>query len=181
MTLGERSKGKARPRQVRSSDLVTMPRTDSDRPRQRDASGRFTPGNAAAIGRGAKAQIKRQLGRGVNVTDEAALLVMKDANRLFGETMLTLPSDDPTTRQLCALYCRHASMASFWSAQASVAGLGTDEGIAASEQATKHGQRAERVAVTMLDVARTMAASRPQADPFAALEARIAAHAVEAK
>lgn len=164
MTIaGERSKGKVRPRQVRHSDLQAMPQEPTDRARHRDSAGRFTPGNPGGLGRGAIAPVRRMLGD-VETTDTEARTVARDAARLFSVTLAELPNDGPTVRQLVALFARHTALGSFWTQRAAVAGLGTDEGIKAQEQATKHGQRAERVAVTMLDVARSLAgaaASKP--------------------
>jgi len=161
----EHSHGKARPTLPRSSDLAmvtTAPRTDGEPIRYRDEHGRFMSGNPYAIGRGATAAVRRLLGRsGVAISDADARTVARDADRLFAETMKELPSDGPTARQLAALYCRHAALAGFWTAKASVAGLGTAEGIAAQEHASKHGQRAERLSVTMLDVATRLAKARP--------------------
>jgi hypothetical protein len=174
MTLGERSHGKVRPRQVRSSDLQRLAAAASgaERPVDRDSSGRFAPRNQAALGRGGKAAVRRLLGRSSNITDPEALAVARDADRLFLATLRELPGDGPTVRQLAALYARHVALASFWSARASAAGLGTDEGVTAQEHATKHGLRVERLAVTMLDVARaTAAAAAAKAGPVDPLAA----------
>lgn len=165
MTI-EQSHGKARPTLPRSSDLATVTGTDDERSRQRDSSGRFAVGNNAGIGRGAKAAVRRMLGRGAELTNPEALAVARDADRLFLDTLRELPSTGSTVRHLAALHARHAALAAFWSARASEAGLGTDEGTKAEEQATKHGQRQERVAVTMIDVATKLASRDPKADPL---------------
>jgi len=169
----ELSHGKARPTLPRSSDLASVPQTVHEPSRGRDAQGRFTSANAAAIGRGAKAAVRRLLGRGAELSDPQARAVALDAERLFGATLRELPSDGPTVRQLVALYARHAALAAFWSAQASTVGLGSPEGIDAQEQATKHGTRAERLAVTMLDVATRIASAKPKSNPLEALRARV--------
>lgn len=168
MTLGERSHGKARPRLVRSSDLtpLTDTATAEQPPRQRDASGRFASGNAVGIGRGAKAAVRRLLGRGTAIDDPEALAVARDADTLYCATLRELPSDGSTVRQLVALFARHTALAAYWSAKASTVGLGSDEGVAAADHATKHGTRAERLSVTMLDVSRTLAAKRDADAPF---------------
>lgn len=175
---GERSHGKARPRLPRASDLheksldhAAIAATDADRRRQRDAHGRFAPGNALAIGRGNKAFIRRGMGAAKTVTDPEALQVARDANRLFNEVLRTLPDDSAMTRQLLALYARETALCAFWSARASVVGLGSDDGIKAQDRAQKHGQRAERLSVSLLDVAKDLAAMRPKPDPLAALRA----------
>lgn len=174
MTI-ERSHGKARPTLPRSSDLRVVPSTEPERPGQRDARGRFVSGNGAAIGRGEKAAVRRLLGReGATVSDADARRVALDASQVFGATLRELPSDGATVRQLAAMHARHVALAAFWSARASSEGLGTDGGLRAEEQATKHGQRAERLAVTMLDVATRLAAARPKHGAgLAALAARV--------
>jgi hypothetical protein len=52
---------------------------------------------------------------------------------------------------------RHEALAAFWHAQAASVGLTTDAGVRAQQLATMHGQRAERLTVTMLDTARVLA------------------------
>ncbi len=158
MTI-ERSHGKARPTLPRSNELPTVIDTDGQRNRGRDARGRFSPGNEGARGRGWKQAIVKMLGR--DVDDPAALAVSADAWRLFAASMREMPSDGPTVRSLVALRCRHEALAAYWHARAVDMGLDTDAGIAATEQATKHGQRAERLAVTSIDIAVRMAKSRP--------------------
>lgn len=178
---GEKSHGKARPRLPRASDLheKTAPpgavaRTEAERTRQRDASGRFACGNALAIGRGAKAGTRRMLGRSVGVTDADVLQVTRDAERLYNATLRELPHDGVIVRQIVALLARHTALAAYWSARASAAGLGTDEGVKAAAESTRHGQRAERLSITALDVAKDLArmteASRP--DAFEAMAAK---------
>lgn len=178
MTVGERSHGKARPRLPRASDHrhkpYPAPGTAPERPRQRDQHGRFIPGNTEASGRGAIAPIRRTLGHHVDVTDADARTVARDAHRVFLSTLRELPTAGALVRQLAALYARHTAMSAFWSARASLAGLGSDEGVAAAAEATKHGQRAERLAVTLLDTAKDMAnAHAATVDPIDAVNAQI--------
>lgn len=161
MTI-EQSHGKARPTLPRASDLVPVTRTERERTGQRDARGRFAPGNSTATGRGWKAAMAKLLGRSVD--DPTASVVARDAWRLYLASLSELPDDGPTVRGLVAMKARHEALAGFWFAQAAAAGLGTPEGIAAGEQATKHGQRAERLAVTALDVASKLATARRKAD-----------------
>lgn len=172
MTI-EQSHGKARTVLPRSSDLATVPHAEPEPNRQRSPDGRFAGGNGLALGRGAKAAVRRLLGRGAHVGDEAAASLARDAERLFSATLRELPSDGSTVRQLTGLFARHTALAGFWSAKASAAGLASPEGIEAADQATKHGVRAERLAVTMLDVSTRLAAARPPVDPLAALRARL--------
>jgi hypothetical protein len=157
----EWNKGKARTTMPRSSDARAS--TADERPRQRDGNGRFLPGNRGGLGRGAIAPIRRMLGS-VETSDAEASTVARDAARVFADALRDLPSDGPVVRQLVALYARHVALSGFWSARSSRAGLGSEEGVAAGEQATKHGVRAERLAVTMTDLAR--AAVKKKNEPF---------------
>lgn len=165
--------GKARPSTPRSKDLKAVDTVD-DRPRQRDGDGRFTPGNTAALGRGALMAVRRLLGRGVEVTDPEVLAVVRDADRLFGAVVAELPSAGATVRQLVASFARHTALAGYWSAKASVSGLSGEEGMRATEEATKHDTRAERLAVTMLDVS-TKLAGKKTSNSVLDLRARLAA------
>ena len=170
MTI-ERSHGKARPTLPRVTDLRLVPAGSeavAQRRGARDARGRFTGNNTAAVGSGGRAAIRRLLGATAKLTDAAAIAVARDAARVFSATLRELPNDGAVVRQLCASYSRHTALAAFWSARAGEAGLGTDEGIKAQEHASKNAQRAERLAVTMLDVASKLAA-RSEPDGLAAL------------
>lgn len=157
MTI-ERSHGKARPTLVRSSDLAPV-ETARDPAAGRDASGRFGPGNRVSIGQGWKAVVRRMLGKGAS--DPEAVAVQRDTVKLFRAIVRELPSDGATVRQLAALQARHTALSAFYGAKAAELGLGSEAGVQAAEQSTKHGQRAERLAVTCLDVATKMAAAAP--------------------
>lgn len=96
----ERSHGKARPTLPRASDLgVTEsgPKpTDS-----RGPGGRFAPGNRLSVGARFTATIKKSLGAKASTGE--ALIVARDARRLFGHTLASLPSDAPPVRALLAI------------------------------------------------------------------------------
>jgi len=156
MTI-ESSHGKPRPTLPRSSDLQPVTVVDADRERcgKRDAHGRFSSGNVVGRGRGWKLAIARVLGR--QVDDPIAQQVADDAWRTYCAALRELPSDGAIVRGLAALMSRHEALAAFWHAHAAIVGLTTEDGIAGQDQATKHGQRAERLTVTMLDVARALA------------------------
>jgi hypothetical protein len=100
------------------------------------------------------------LGRDAALDAPEAARVVEDAYKIFRESLAELPHDGVTVRELVARKARHAALESFWSAKA-IAQLGTPEGVEAEERATLHGQRAERLAVTALDVASRLAAARP--------------------
>lgn len=153
----EQSKGKARTVLPRSSDLEPAG-TERVRSQGRDAAGRAAAGNRLAEGRRWKQTIKRIAGAGVGVGEVA--IIAEDARRLFAALLLDLPTDGASVRQLVALQARHAALAAYWTARAEELGPSSEQGLAAEEQATKHGVRVERLAVTSLDVATKMVSAR---------------------
>ena len=87
--------------------------------------------------------------------------VLEDAWRIFTATLRELPNDGPTVRGLALRKARHEALEGFWTAKAAALGLTSPEALQAEDRATKHGQRAERVAVTMLDIATALAKGSP--------------------
>jgi hypothetical protein len=169
----EMCRDKARTTLPRASDLACVAVRERDA--WRDERGRLLPGNQLGRGRGWLMAVRRMVGRAEG--DDVAVAVANDAWRLFCASMREMPSDGPTVRSLVAMRCRHEALAAFWCARSAELGLATPEGIQAQEQATKHGQRAERLCVTALDVASKMAARRP--DKPLDLGALLAASPVE--
>lgn len=157
MTI-ERSHGKARPTLPRASDLQ-VPALDAvaERTHQRDAAGRFVAGHGLGKGRGWKRAVAKLIGRAAD--DPAAVVVAGDAWKLYVAKLRELPHSGPTVRSLAAQGAREEALAAFWHTEASARGLTTTEGIAASDRAMRHGQRAERLAVTALDIATKLAAA----------------------
>jgi hypothetical protein len=150
----EISHGKARPTLPRSSDLSPVD-TARDPSVGRTVGGRFGPGNKIANGARWKQAIKRLLGR---VADgQEAEAVGRDSWKIFLATLRAMPSDAAPVRSLVALHARHVAVASFFTNKAAAVGLDTKEGLAFLEVASHHGQRAERTAVTALDVATKLA------------------------
>ncbi len=145
----ERSHGKSRPTLPRSSDLAPV-ETDRDPRQGRTAGGHFAAGNRVGVGARWKASIKRLLGRGAS--GEQAEQVAREAFRLYLAVLRDMPSDGASVRMLVALQARHAAIAAFFTDRAAFLGLDGPEGTAALDIAAKHGQRAERLAVTSLDV-----------------------------
>ena len=142
--------------------------TVAERPSERQEGGRFGAGNQIARGRGWKTAIKKMLGRGV--ADVAAEGVALDAWKIFCANVRELPNDGSIVRGLLMRKARHEALSAFWEHQASSLGLLTDEGIMAQGEALKHGQRAERLAVTAIDIA-TKLASKKDVQPFDPLAA----------
>jgi hypothetical protein len=152
----EHSHGKARPTLPRSSDLAATPAADPTEGRL--SGGRFGDGNRFGEGQRWKSSIKRLLGRGA--TDSNTELLYRESLRLYMAVLRDMPHDGPAVRALAALQARHAAMAAHWTTRAVELGPETDEGLAAEDRASKHGQRVERLTVTMLDVARSLAQAR---------------------
>ena len=169
MTI-ERSHGKARPTLPRSGDLRAV-ETAATPTEGRAPGGRFAPGNQVASGGRWKASIRKLLGDGSSAQAEP---VARAAFRLYCALLRELPSDGPSVRSLAALQARHAALAAHFTDRADELGFETEKGAAALDLATKHGQRAERLAVTALDVATRLRAARPS--KANALLAAIEAH-----
>jgi hypothetical protein len=157
----EQSHGRARPTLPRASDLQPI-ETEREPTAGRGPGGRFAPGNRVAVRQGEKAAVRKLLGRGAAEGDVA--IVARDAVRLFHGALRDLPSDGSVVRSLAALYGRHAAVSAYLNAKADEAGLQTEAGAALLESAMRHGQRVERLAVTMLDVATRLAKTRDPDD-----------------
>lgn len=154
----ERSKGKLRPTLPRSSDLAPV-ETVRDPSEGRSAGGRFAPGNRIAQGQRWKAAIRKLLGS--DATDGEAESLGREAWRMYLAILRDLPHDGASVRVLAALQAREAVLAARWANRALELGLDTPEGKAADELGSRHGQRAERLTVTCLDVATKLQAARP--------------------
>jgi hypothetical protein len=88
----ERSHGKARPALPRASDL--RPTEAAQKPTGgRTADGRFAAGNRTGLAARFTATIRKSLG--THAATGEALIVARDARRLFGHTLASLPSDAP--------------------------------------------------------------------------------------
>jgi hypothetical protein len=121
----------------------------------RDASGRFAPGNDLATGRGLKALIKRHLGREPSNAETAQLY--RDVALLFAGLLRSLPSDAPAVQDLVSRQARASAFSARFAASAVELGLDTDAGRKALEMSLKLDARAERLAISALDVAERMA------------------------
>lgn len=119
--------------------------------------GMFGLNNKAGVGKGWKKAIAGMMGR--DATDPQVQRVSDDTWRLFAAGIREMPHDGPTVRGMLALKCRHEALAAFWSVKAGEFGLTTPDGIAAQQQASQHGQRAERLAVTAIDISTRLAAA----------------------
>lgn len=147
MTI-ERSHGKARPTLPRLADVPEQG-TAGEPNGQRDAKGRFTGGNKLATGRGWKHVITK--GLGAELEGEAGELG-NEAAVLFRAFMADLPCDAASVRQLVAARARAAVLSARYSRVAAQSGLDTPEGSQAASEALKWDARAERLAVTSMDV-----------------------------
>ena len=147
----ERSHGKARPTLVRADDLKA---TDAaPKPREgRTAGGHFAAGNP--IGRGARFTHTIRKALGAKAATGEALVVARDARRVFGHVLAALPSDAAPVRALLAVYARHQALNAYYTAKAEAAGLDTPKGLELLQVADRQSQRAERVLVTCHDLAR---------------------------
>jgi hypothetical protein len=156
----EASHGKARPTMLRSSDLTEA--TERDPSVDRVEAGRFAPGNRIAVGRGWKEGVRKLLPP--DSADAEVQRIADDAALVYRSVLRSLSSDGPLVRLQVAKLARHEAVAGYFQAKAMAAGLSSDEGVALDDRAIKHGQRAERLAVTARDLADTAAKRRPDPD-----------------
>jgi|SRR5579859_1157889 len=154
----ERSHGKARPTLPRSSDLHT-PEPAAKPTDGRGAHGHFAAGNPIGVGARFTHTVRKSLGAQAATGD--ALVVARDARRVFGHVLAALPSDAAPVRALLAVYARHQALHAYYTLRAEAAGLDTPAGLKLLEVADRQSQRAERVLVTVHDLARVHAARRP--------------------
>ncbi|MBX3209082.1 MAG: hypothetical protein KF764_28880 [Labilithrix sp.] len=89
--------------------------------------------------------------------DPETAAVTRAATAAYRATLAEMPHDGSTVRGLVAMAARHTALYGFHTGEAERLGLGTPEGVAASQEATKHGQRAERILVTALDISTRLA------------------------
>jgi hypothetical protein len=165
----EQSHGKARPSLVRASDLEPA-KTDAKPTEGRDRHGHFAAGNRTGVAARFTHTIRKALGS--SESKGAALVVSRDARRVFGHVLASLPSDAPPVRALLAVYARHQALHAFYTLKAEALGLDTEAGLAMLAVADRQSQRAERVLVTCHDLARVHAESKARAgDPHAAFRA----------
>jgi hypothetical protein len=102
-------------------------------------------------------------------------VVGRDARRVFGHVLASLPSDAPPVRALLAVYARHQALHAYYTTRAEELGLDSEDGLALLVVADRQSQRAERVLVTCHDLARVHAAAAPRVDVHALVSATFAA------
>jgi hypothetical protein len=158
MTI-EQSKGKARPTLPRASDLQT-PEAERKPTAGRDKHGHFAAGNRTGVAARFTHTIRKALGS--QVATGEALVVARDARRVFGQVLASLPSDAPPVRALLTVYARHQALHAFYTLKAEAAGLDTETGLGLLVVADRQSQRAERVLVTCHDLARVHAEAKPK-------------------
>lgn len=164
MTL-ERSKGKLRPTLPRSSDLAGV-NAAGEPLAARGPGGLFAPGNSVGAGAAWKYAIGAALG--AERAGDAGKLG-KEAYRLYRAFMRDLPCDCASVRQLVAQRARAAAFSAYYANKAGELGLTSELGMQANAEALKWDARAERLAVTSLDVSTKLAATRKPIDAHAAV------------
>ena len=155
--MTERSHGALRPSLPRAADLPAAIEPAGTPPGTRDAAGRFLPGNPWASGNRWRQLIAEGLGRGMQHDSDTARELARRAHRYFRSFLRDLPIDSATTRSLTAQRARAAALADFYGLEAARLELTSSEALKAAEQAAKWCQRAERLAVTTLDIAQRLA------------------------
>jgi len=150
----EHSHGAARPTLPRSGDLATVPAAEHSRTEGRDAHGRFTSANPWSGASKWRALVSEGLGR--DLEGKAGELGRR-AHRLYRAFLADLPIDCATVRSLVAQRARAAALADSYALRGAELGIDTSDGAAALAEAHRWDQRAERLAVTSLDVATKLA------------------------
>lgn len=179
MSLQNRE-GKLRPTLPSSSDIL-VPATVGEPAGQRGACGRFASSNGIARGAGWKHQVAESLGRGLK--GEAGELG-RDAYRLYRAFLAELPYDCATSRALLAERARDTVLSARYGRRAAEVGLDTPEGREALRMAIALGARAERVAITSLDISVRLAKSagpKPGMTIVEQIEAEAERYLAEAK
>ena len=162
MTI-EKSHGKARPTLPRSSDLTDI-NAVGEPSTARGPGGLFAPGNSLGAGAGWKHAIAAALGA---ERDGDAGKLGKDAYRLYRAFMRDLPCDCASVRQLVSQRARAAVLSAYYANKAGELGLSSEFGMQANAEALKWDARAERLAVTSLDISIKLAGARKPIDAHA--------------
>ncbi len=157
----EQSHGKPRPTLPRSGDLQVVDSAESPTAGRTDG-GRFAKGNGHSRENRARHHVRRLLGP--TATDTAIAEIQSASMSLYRALIRSMPSQSTQVRTLVALQARHVALAAYWGEYAVKVGLDTESGIAALERASKDGQRAERLAVTALDIAKRLPKSEEADD-----------------
>ncbi|MFM2420976.1 MAG: hypothetical protein RL385_5699 [Pseudomonadota bacterium] len=161
------SKGKARTELPRGADLAPI-ETDPIRTAGRDAAGRFQAANPWGTGAKWRSLIATSLGREL---DGRAGELGRRAHRLYRAFLADLPADCASVRSLVAQRARAVALADAYAIRGAELGEGSHEGMECLAEALKWDARAERLAVTSLDISTKFAAKRPPIDAHAAVYA----------
>jgi hypothetical protein len=148
------SNGAMRPSLPHSSDLATVPHPVVSPTVGRDHAGRFASANPWAGAAKWRSLIADGLGR--DLPGEAGELG-KRAYRLFRSFLADMPVDCASVRSLVAQRARAAALADRYATLGMTLGEATEAGTAALAEALKWDARAERLAVTSLDIATKLA------------------------
>lgn len=141
-------KGKRRPQPARLKDVA---KRSANGTVNHNPDGTFTTKNRAAVNRGTKAAIKRQLGSGA--TSEAVERLYSDTKVIFLALSRAVGSSAPQVQDTLARRARWGVLSAHYALRAAELGLETDAGQACLELALKLDARAERLDVTALDLA----------------------------
>lgn len=167
MTI-EKSHGKARPTMPRASDARAAS-ADVKPSDTRGPHGHFAAGNRSGVAARFTHTVKKALGDSDSKGEN--LIVARDARRIFGHVLRSLPSDAPPVRVLLAIHARHVALNAYFTAKAEAAGLDTPGGLELLGIADRQSQRAERTLISAQDMARVCADQAAKAtihaDPLA--------------
>lgn len=164
----EQSHGKPRLTRPRPTDLGTVP-TGADRSRDQDAAGRFTHGNQAARGRGARSALRapyraaaRRISEALDVgaEPETADVLLHDAMLVFETARAELGSRSVFVQGPTIAYAIETTLAGYFHAAAAKAGHDTDAGAALLERAQSCETHAARAMTAALAAVKALGGKR---------------------
>lgn len=119
--------------------------------RNHKPNGRFAEGNKASAGSHWRAEIRKQLG--VLAADDETRRLANEAQYLFRCLMRDMPVDGAGVSALVASRARATVLAAWFAAESARVGMTSDRGMKLLDTSMKLDARAERLAVTAIELA----------------------------
>jgi hypothetical protein len=160
----EQSHGKSRLIGPRPSDLGTVD-TAAERSAERDALGRFQPGNQIAVGRGARKALRapyraaeQRIGEALATGSEPTVadVLLRDALHVFNAARAELGSRSVFAQGPTIAYAVETVLAGFFMREAAAAGFTTERGLELHERAMACETQAARAMTAALAAAKAL-------------------------
>jgi hypothetical protein len=186
----EVSHGKPRLTGPRPTDLETVP-TGYDRERDQDGRGRFTSGNKAAVGRGArkairapydaaKERISEALEKHPDVEPAVADVLLRDALLIFNACRAELGTRSVWAQGPTVAYAIETTLAGYYMQEAAAAGFLTERGEHLHDRAMACETQAARAMTAALAATKALARKTRQSSAMQRIE-REAEELIEAQ